>query len=205
MGSGLSKHEDEQQQLDSKSKKDYLSKEVKDLAKKDEREKDSLNIERSACPMAKGDGSYGIDLFAMFRRGFPHGPTGSKPFTKEEIREKATNTKEVNTLPASTDVEGCPVRGSSMTTNDESSSREGCPVRVSSTTAGNKDSSGGGCPVQQSQYSLFSQTIDPKNNMPAVPNQLPASEQSKALSTDRAMSTIPKVRRSKGSSILPLI
>eukprot|EP00977_Amphora_coffeiformis_P015504 scaffold4528_cov162-Amphora_coffeaeformis.AAC.4 len=52
-------------------------------------------------------------------------------------------------------------------------------------------SPGGGCPV--TEYNVYSQPIDPKNNMPRVANQLPAAQQSKNLSTERVQSSIPKV------------
>jgi cytochrome c heme-lyase len=53
------------------------------------------------------------------------------------------------------------------------------------------------CPVQpnarrQKVYDVYSQEIDPTNNMPANPNQLPREDQSAPLSTDRVRSTIPK-------------
>ena len=54
-------------------------------------------------------------------------------------------------------------------------------------------SPGGGCPV--TEYNVYSQPIDPKNNMPRVANQLPAAQQSKNLSTERVKSSIPKVSR----------
>jgi Cytochrome c/c1 heme lyase len=62
-----------------------------------------------------------------------------------------------------------------------------CPVRSSS-----RD----GCPVKHEklpEYNVYSQPIDPSNQMPYNPNQLPAPGQSKALSTERVASTIPKV------------
>ena len=66
--------------------------------------------------------------------------------------------------------------------------------------SGDNQSSGGGCPVKHSksgsthpEYNVYSQPIDPTNNMPKVANQLPAPNQSKALSTERVASTIPKV------------
>jgi len=53
--------------------------------------------------------------------------------------------------------------------------------------------SGGGCPVKHQEYNVYSQPIDPKNNMPRVANQLPAPGQTKELSTERVVSSIPKV------------
>ena len=54
-------------------------------------------------------------------------------------------------------------------------------------------SPGGLCPVQHREYNVYSQPIDPSNNMPQNPNQLPAPEQTANLSTDRVKSNIPKV------------
>jgi len=56
---------------------------------------------------------------------------------------------------------------------------------------GTMASPGSGCPV--TEYNVYSQPIDPKNNMPRVANQLPAAQQSKNLSTERVNSSIPKV------------
>ena len=46
---------------------------------------------------------------------------------------------------------------------------------------------------QHPQYNVYSQPLDPSNNMPPVANQLPAPSQQKALSTERVSSSIPKV------------
>jgi len=42
------------------------------------------------------------------------------------------------------------------------------------------------------EYNVFAQPIDPTNQMPLHPNQLPAAGQSKPLPTERISSTIPK-------------
>jgi cytochrome c heme-lyase len=42
------------------------------------------------------------------------------------------------------------------------------------------------------EYNVFAQPIDPKNQMPLNPNQLPSEGQTKPLPTDRVASTIPK-------------
>lgn len=56
----------------------------------------------------------------------------------------------------------------------------------------------GGCPVKSKQgvqYNVYSQPIlNPSNNMPQNPNQLPAPTQAVPLSTERVASSIPKVR-----------
>jgi hypothetical protein len=41
-------------------------------------------------------------------------------------------------------------------------------------------------------YNVYNQPLDPSNQMPVTPNQLPWPGQHKALSTERAVSTIPK-------------
>ena len=41
-------------------------------------------------------------------------------------------------------------------------------------------------------YNVYNQVIDTRNNMPLAANQLPWPGQQKALSTSRAVSTIPK-------------
>ena len=66
-----------------------------------------------------------------------------------------------------------------------------------STQEGNEQGGGGGCPVKhnnckQVEYNVYSQPIDPKNNMPTVANQLPSPLQNEKLSTTRVQSTIPK-------------
>ena len=52
------------------------------------------------------------------------------------------------------------------------------------------------CPVKGgskgTEYNVYSQPIDPTNNMPQVANQMPAPNQSQSLSTHRVSSTIPK-------------
>lgn len=64
----------------------------------------------------------------------------------------------------------------------------GCPAKHTRPTSSD------GCPVKHQEYNVYSQPIDPKNNMPKVANQLPAPGQSKPLPTERVASTIPKVR-----------
>lgn len=56
----------------------------------------------------------------------------------------------------------------------------------------------GKCPVRAKhrvpEYNVYSQPIDSSNQMPGTPNQLPAPQQAKPLSTERVVSNIPKVR-----------
>ena len=56
-----------------------------------------------------------------------------------------------------------------------------------------------GCPIKtkssdknEVQYNVYSQPIDPKNNMPSVANQLPSPLQKESLSKERVQSNIPK-------------
>lgn len=65
-------------------------------------------------------------------------------------------------------------------------------TRRASILDGTLASPGGGCPVK-TEYNVYAQPLDPKNNMPRMANQLPAAQQSKALSTQRVSSSIPKV------------
>ena len=81
--------------------------------------------------------------------------------------------------PAAATSSGCPVKHS-----PPPSSSSGCPVKHSSSDKNDQ---------QQQQYNVYSQPIDPKNQMPAVANQLPSPQQTEALSTERVKSTIPKV------------
>lgn len=74
--------------------------------------------------------------------------------------------------------------------------KDGSPG-LPTTGAPQQEPPGGGCPVKaggnKSQaYNVYSQPIDPTNQMPAVANQLPAPGQTEKLSTERVQSTIPK-------------
>lgn len=65
-----------------------------------------------------------------------------------------------------------------------------CPV--AKTTAAQQSS---GCPVHyknKTAYNVYSQPLDPANQMPATANQLPAEGQKDALDTTRVPSSIPK-------------
>ena len=83
----------------------------------------------------------------------------------------------------------------------------GCPVKHdkqgakhAERTAGSGTGNANGCPVKHGDgakhggvaYNVYSQPIDPSNNMPMNPNQLPNPNQKRALPTARTMSTIPK-------------
>lgn len=66
----------------------------------------------------------------------------------------------------------------------------GCPVRMGQGAATSDAPAQGGCPVRGGSVSASG--IDPKNMMPAQPNQMPAEGQARPLSTDRVESTIPQ-------------
>lgn len=64
----------------------------------------------------------------------------------------------------------------------------GCPVKA-------KPDNDGGCPVKYknpNQYNVYSQKIDPLNQMPVNPQQSAAPSQSQSLSVERVKSNIPK-------------
>jgi Cytochrome c/c1 heme lyase len=129
---------------------------------------------KSQCPMANADGSHSWDLLrALGSKSFPHWMGGSKPMTKEEALAATLK-------PTTTDPEG------------------GCPVKKTQQAA---PFLSGGCPVKDTsssdkpEYNVYAQALDPSNQMPSNPNQLPAPQQAKELSTNRVSSTIPKVGR----------
>jgi cytochrome c heme-lyase len=75
--------------------------------------------------------------------------------------------------------------------------KDGSPG-LTTAAAPREELSGGGCPIKaggsksQQAYNVYSQPIDPTNQMPAVANQLPAPGQKESLPTEREQSTIPK-------------
>lgn len=83
------------------------------------------------------------------------------------------------------------------TASEASVVSSGCPVKGGKKIASSEPSTplpSSGCPVKSkpSAYNVYSQPLDPKNNMPSVANQLPAPMQNEKLSTNRIKSTIPK-------------
>lgn len=81
---------------------------------------------------------------------------------------------------------------------DKQGSGQGCPVRHTKAAQDSEE-----CPVKNASgmlaryrnkdvYNVYSQKIDPTNNMPANPNQQPAPGQTVELDTSRVSSTIPK-------------
>lgn len=69
------------------------------------------------------------------------------------------------------------------------SSESACPVKHSDSSK-----------KQGTMYNVYSQPIDPTNQMPAVANQLPAPGQTESLSTTRVQSNIPKGNASNEST-----
>jgi Cytochrome c/c1 heme lyase len=141
----------------------------------------SSSSRNDGCPMHRGDGTYSYDWRAMLRAGFPHGPGGSKPLTEEQARAKVGTTMS---------------ESSPLVVVAAQEPRGGCPVKQSAAAVA-QEQEAGGCPDQrqkQPEYNVYAQPLDPTNNMPSNPNQLPAPTQSTPLSTERVASTIPKVR-----------
>lgn len=75
----------------------------------------------------------------------------------------------------------------------------GCPVKKGNQLSHSTQQPADGCPVIHGQsgsnavqYNVYAQPIDPQNQMPLNPNQLPAPGQSAPLSTERVRSFIPK-------------
>ena len=116
------------------------------------------------CPMKNKSGSYWGGFFNGGKN--PHVGPNAIPMSTSKDNDNKTNQPQKESL--------CPVK------KQPSSSGGGCPVK------GNK--------TDKVQYNVYSQPIDPNNNMPAVENQLPAAQQKEYLSTERVSSTIPKVQ-----------
>lgn len=172
MGGGLSKHEDEmraeQEHRELPSAVPTLDKAIEVAAS------DAYGVtNESRCPMKRGDGSYTFDWWKVLTcPQFPHGPSGKKPIAEEEVRQLVQD--------------GVPSSSQSVLNVSNGTGSDQCPV--SHDNARKED----GCPVKHSEYNVYSQPIDPKNNMPKIANQLPAPGQSKELPTERVHSTIPK-------------
>lgn len=84
----------------------------------------------------------------------------------------------------------CPVQH--RASRDETPGGEGCPVRRK-----------GGAYVNKDQFNVYSQKIDPTNNMPATANQQMAPGQREALSVQRVQSQIPKGGTEDGTWLYP--
>ena len=94
------------------------------------------------------------------------------------MKNKAADANNVPPLPCSSE------------TQSESSSSSDAHASASSAAGGG----GLTCPVKHSsvKYNVYSQALDPKNNMPVHANNLPSANQTSALSTVRVSSTILK-------------
>eukprot|EP00520_Triparma_pacifica_P010112 CAMPEP_0118662590 /NCGR_PEP_ID=MMETSP0785-20121206/16915_1 /TAXON_ID=91992 /ORGANISM="Bolidomonas pacifica, Strain CCMP 1866" /LENGTH=408 /DNA_ID=CAMNT_0006556149 /DNA_START=122 /DNA_END=1344 /DNA_ORIENTATION=- len=88
----------------------------------------------------------------------------------------------------------CPVAPKS-----EAPALESPPSSVPSKSSSDASSNGNGGQV----YNVYSQPIDPKNQMPVHANNLPSSNQSSKLSTERESSTIPKGGTDTGTWTYP--
>jgi hypothetical protein len=182
MGSGLSKHEDEVK-ADNRERAAALA----SAPKSEAIQIDSLTAQQtsdantrdteSACPMKMKDGSYTMDWGALFRPAFPHGIGGKKPLTEEQAREKVGKPENTTTTTTTTPTKTLVAAGAG----------EGCPVK--------HEVANEGCPVKHQEYNVYSQPIDPNNNMPTSANQLRGPGQTKDLPTDRVKSSIGKVSR----------
>ena len=146
------------------------------ISTKNEMPKDSIhqNITPTTgggCPMKKNDGGYiGGNLGGWF------GGNGSGGNKKKEIVAAPAPT-------TAAEGGGCPVKHNNNKSNDNTQSnsgREGCPVKHNNNN--NKST----------EFNVYSQPIDPNNNMPSVANQLPSPFQTEKLPTTRVQSTIPK-------------
>lgn len=114
----------------------------------------------------------------------------SEAAPSKPIGEGGCPVKHSNAPPQAPDSSGCPVKHSQTPSSSSS-----CPVKHSSSSS----------PQQQQQYNVYSQPIDPKNQMPAVANQLPSPQQTESLSTERVKSTIPKVRREQPVCLMEIL
>eukprot|EP00979_Chaetoceros_neogracilis_P017612 scaffold10260_cov266-Chaetoceros_neogracile.AAC.25 len=95
-------------------------------------------------------------------------------FFKKKQSTDALKIEAASEIPESSS--GCPVKGGNKVISSEASTSSGCPVKSNSSTV----------------YNVYSQPIDPKNNMPSNANQLRGPNQNEELSTNRIKSTIPK-------------
>ena len=154
------------------------------------------------CPMHNSDGTYSYDWWKVISGEFfkQHGPSGPQPLTKEEAETKtqSKSIEDTTKTPTSTGTinrsSGCPVKHNSASST--------IPLSASLNGGGG----GGGCPVKHQgmssstsqrndtppEYNVYGQPIDPTNNMPYNPNQLPSFNQTIPLSTHRVASSIPK-------------
>jgi len=147
------------------------------------------------CPMKRPEGGYTFNPMAYFRgKKNPH-LSVEKPL----IKDSSAPTASVETVATNDNSSGggCPIKSTNQTKAAPAPSNEGgggCPIKQNNNTPQNNS---GGCPIKdpssQQQYNVYSQPIDPTNNMPSSPHSnLPAPFQSNSLSTNRVSSNIPK-------------
>jgi hypothetical protein len=168
---------------------------------------ESNKSNKSKCPMHNSaDGSYTFDWRALLRGNFPHRAGGSHPISEEEARARITRRASLQDGVMASPGGGCPVKAPAARAT-------AAATAAAARGAARGAASGGGCPVkhqpqqqpqQHSAYNVYSQPLDPQNNMPSNANQLPTAQQSKDLSTDRVSSTISKVRTERQGHFLSL-
>jgi hypothetical protein len=121
------------------------------------------------CPMKRSDGSYSFDWWkALSSPLSPHGTGGSKPLSENDVVDATSS----NTCPVHTStnkIDSCPVKNETRQQHQHQHQQ------------------------RHPEYNVYSQPIDPTNQMPVNPNQFPAPGQTKPLSTTRVASSIPKV------------
>lgn len=136
--------------------------------------KEELKEDESKCPMHQKDGSYSWDWKQMFKAAAVHGPSGSKPLSKEQ--QEQAKVPSTDAVVDGGDGGGCPVKHTSSSTPPATG---GCPVKHD----GN----------QYPEYNVYSQPIDKTNQMPkGVRTQMPTPTQKVEISTERVKSSIPK-------------
>jgi cytochrome c heme-lyase len=147
----------------------------------------NITTKQGGCPMKNKTGSYFGGFWGM--KNNPHiGSNATIPLTSSgDVVKSDKNESDSPKKEQSSSV--CPVMADTKKGDTSSSGRGGCPMKMN----GKKND-------DQVQYNVYSQPIDPKNNMPAVENQLPAAQQKVALSTDRVNSNIPKGGTDSGTT-----
>jgi hypothetical protein len=132
------------------------------------------------------------NMSGSVQSGTPGSLTSSPPTSAVSVSAPPTGT--------------CPISGkkaeAGVVVSDKpavSASASACPVKhVDSATVPSAHAnapSGSACPVQyknKTAYNVYSQPLDPSNQMPAIANQQPAPGQQEELDVNRVQSTIPK-------------
>jgi hypothetical protein len=118
----------------------------------------------------------------------PAPPTGTCPISGKKV--------EAGVVVVPPPVTECPVKHTKQPTEQLSNSAS-CPVQHAppSSPSSSSQPQQSACPVKyknKQAYNVYSQPIDPTNQMPVTANQLPAPGQEEAIDTTRVSSTIPK-------------